>query len=1004
MSNSTDLSLETILERLRHDPLRISVFGEFSAGKSTFINALIGEDLLSVAVEPTTAVPTYVVYAREFDVSVKLKSGEVLTLFGKEKPFWTRFVGRESVLHTLQRQKDDIKRFLTQWTKEGEKADQVEHISMEIPLPWLQQGLELVDTPGTNNEFTRHHNYTENVARETDIAIILMDSRQGGGKRTEFDFINAVQKSVGKTIIVLNKIDAMEPVEREDVVEYFQKDALPKHWEGAMLPAVYGLSALSRLDNDLAGREPGLVKEFGGFLSKLEALAKQERGPLLLHRMGNPEKILFNQAMQAEAQKRPQDAHKIYFDLLDVLAAAGLEQEPAVQGIKRCETHLKIMVRGLDEINRDISHAFSLSEKEPDAAIKLFRQIIDRQIELGQKDMEIATAVDRLSAHILKRDMARKVVQNVLETVRRSIKNGKYCQALIKIKPLEAPPALAEMESAGNEEIKELKRTIIEGRERQLSEYTDNIAGAIEVESIEPQKARKLFNKYYNQSVSQGHSEEELRKIEIFVREQIAKGVRQHIKSQSAGHTKYRAWVVFAFFLILAVVFAGGWFVVEKGLFSGLAREEYLIVAMIGPDEASAGLSAVAPKGSKGIKLPMRDNEMYEVIFRFDSTKQNRNVSLPLRYNKMDGLVLNYTCDGEIVFLNESMIVGIQIGMKSNVANIKELFMHAKMENLQTIVMDSVSKSKADSLVGLFQLLASKKLKLRLAMVGRNSDNTIQSLIEALRPIELIVDDVTIKVPSRYAVAAALLKDSSYSEDDFFNSIALQRQYLNGMDFVKANPLWLVARNKFFDLLDTQRPDLSAITLVGFDSTEDFDVSRLKQFAGLASLSICKETPLRLDGLADFRSLRILNLGYCRKLIGAMPRLMLDEVRLPKGVSNKALARYCDSLPGLQIIHLDSGITDYSVLNRLKHLKVLDAREVKSYSSITDLKDLQLLMLPSAVFSDSLRNVLAMLEKELPNCQIVCGVCMGSGWLVLIIPMVLIACLLMRITKRRQNG
>src|SRR3989339_960281 len=307
MSNSTDLSLETILERLRHDPLRISVFGEFSAGKSTFINALIGEDLLSVAVEPTTAVPTYVVYAREFDVSVKLKSGEVLTLFGKEKPFWTRFVGRESVLHTLQRQKDDIKRFLTQWTKEGEKADQVEHISMEIPLPWLQQGLELVDTPGTNNEFTRHHNYTENVARETDIAIILMDSRQGGGKRTEFDFINAVQKSVGKTIIVLNKIDAMEPVEREDVVEYFQKDALPKHWEGAMLPAVYGLSALSRLDNDLAGREPGLVKEFGGFLSKLEALAKQERGPLLLHRMGNPEKILFNQAMQAEAQKRPQD-------------------------------------------------------------------------------------------------------------------------------------------------------------------------------------------------------------------------------------------------------------------------------------------------------------------------------------------------------------------------------------------------------------------------------------------------------------------------------------------------------------------------------------------------------------------------------------------------------------------------------------------------------------------------------------------------------------------------
>ena len=72
-------SLKEILHFIKTQPIRISVFGEFSAGKTTFINGLIGEAILTVAVDPTTAVPTYIRYAQEFNILVYLQNGKIST-------------------------------------------------------------------------------------------------------------------------------------------------------------------------------------------------------------------------------------------------------------------------------------------------------------------------------------------------------------------------------------------------------------------------------------------------------------------------------------------------------------------------------------------------------------------------------------------------------------------------------------------------------------------------------------------------------------------------------------------------------------------------------------------------------------------------------------------------------------------------------------------------------------------------------------------------------------
>ena len=86
LSDSFDApELNYINERLNDKLFRISVVGEFSSGKSTFINALIGKDILSHAVAETTAAITYIYNVSENDpkagkAEIELRDGKVINL------------------------------------------------------------------------------------------------------------------------------------------------------------------------------------------------------------------------------------------------------------------------------------------------------------------------------------------------------------------------------------------------------------------------------------------------------------------------------------------------------------------------------------------------------------------------------------------------------------------------------------------------------------------------------------------------------------------------------------------------------------------------------------------------------------------------------------------------------------------------------------------------------------------------------------------------------------
>ncbi|MBT5428266.1 MAG: hypothetical protein HOK84_18825 [Bacteroidetes bacterium] len=464
---TTTMTHAEILKFVESQPIRISVFGEFSSGKTTFINAIIGEAILSVAVDPTTAVPTYIRYAKEFNILVQLHTGESLELFDEEPPFWTRFVGRKSVLHTLKKQEGEIRNFLKEWTKEGERANEVQNIIIELPLPWLKKNVELVDTPGTNAGIDTHKDHTDQVSKETDLAIFLMDARQGGGKKTEFVFMNDVQSRVSQSFVVVNKMDLLdeEDDEREDILDFITNEAIPKHWSGIVHPQIFGISSLVRLDKDLAGNELSLLDEFSRLITILEEIATTQRGKILLNRIGNPEKELFKQATQYEAEKLYDKAHRKFFDLIEILQSADMNTEPAVKGIERCEAVLDTQVSELNKLNSKINDTLALEEKEPDKAIDLLCQMQKRLDKINAPDTEVDDAIKRLLKRLKRRDRARKSIRECELSAVKSKNIDRHIYAAEQFSKVHSYIVTAELSEKELQRIKEYEENLVQERD-----------------------------------------------------------------------------------------------------------------------------------------------------------------------------------------------------------------------------------------------------------------------------------------------------------------------------------------------------------------------------------------------------------------------------------------------------------------------------------------------------------------------------------------------------------
>ena len=199
--------LEAITARLTEERLRIAVLGQFKRGKSTFLNALLGQAVLPTGLLPLTAVPTFLRDGPEYCVEVDYLDGRAGS--------WMTAAGPEATLAALRKLV----------TEEGNprNAAGIARVQVRLPAPLLAQGIELVDTPGIGSTLQHNTDAAFAVLPECDAAFFVV-SVDPPVTAAELDYLDRLRAAgIAPIVFVLNKVDYLDAAERAQAAGFLRR-------------------------------------------------------------------------------------------------------------------------------------------------------------------------------------------------------------------------------------------------------------------------------------------------------------------------------------------------------------------------------------------------------------------------------------------------------------------------------------------------------------------------------------------------------------------------------------------------------------------------------------------------------------------------------------------------------------------------------------------------------------------------------------------------------------
>lgn len=235
ISQDKDLvsGLQAILEDFGSHEYRITIIGEFSSGKSTFLNAIIGQDILPHGVEETTAAVTYIHNVRKEDKK-----------FNKVKIFFRN--GRTPEILDLSTSRTALIDYVTAKSKNKDVVKEIEEVHLYVNFMEGGENLVLIDTPGLNGikDGMRDITYREIMRSHANICLFHVK----GVSQTDVEFIDRFYKDGTPFFFVLNQIDRLTEETPEEKLIGFSKDIKDTVLHTQELPKfVYGVSALQAL-------------------------------------------------------------------------------------------------------------------------------------------------------------------------------------------------------------------------------------------------------------------------------------------------------------------------------------------------------------------------------------------------------------------------------------------------------------------------------------------------------------------------------------------------------------------------------------------------------------------------------------------------------------------------------------------------------------------------------------------------------------------------------------
>jgi small GTP-binding protein len=198
-------TLTSLRDRLAEGRFQLAVLGQFKRGKSTLLNALLGEDILPSSVIPLTAIPTFIRYGQERSIHVHFQDQRKEEIYPSENVNW-------------------MSRTLLGYVSENvnpKNEKGVSYVEITHPSPLLSD-VVLIDTPGIGSTHRHNTEMTLNFLPQCDAALFLV-SADPPITEVEVDFLRQVREKVARVFFVLNKIDYLSESEREMALAFLKK-------------------------------------------------------------------------------------------------------------------------------------------------------------------------------------------------------------------------------------------------------------------------------------------------------------------------------------------------------------------------------------------------------------------------------------------------------------------------------------------------------------------------------------------------------------------------------------------------------------------------------------------------------------------------------------------------------------------------------------------------------------------------------------------------------------
>ena len=239
---------DTVFERIAAGQFYVACVGQFKRGKSTLLNALVGDAVLPTGIVPVTAVPTVMRYGRRQAARIRLAAGG-----------WREIGAPDLVSYVSEEHNPE--------TRLG-----VAGVEVFLDSPLLASGMCLVDTPGLGSVFEGNTELTRAFVPHIDAALVVIgaDPPLTGDELT---LIEDVSRHVGALLFVLNKADRVSGEERKAAAD-FARTVLERRLRRPV-GRIFEVSATERMSGD------GPMHEWDALQQNLEELARASASSLV---------------------------------------------------------------------------------------------------------------------------------------------------------------------------------------------------------------------------------------------------------------------------------------------------------------------------------------------------------------------------------------------------------------------------------------------------------------------------------------------------------------------------------------------------------------------------------------------------------------------------------------------------------------------------------------------------------------------------------------------------